>query len=180
MTYCLSTACYRSMSNHMQDVRFDGFPRAGPSSIGCPDLPGEMLDLHLGLPDAGRDDHRPVEPEQFPARDRLPQRRSARSGPVGKRCHVSADQSKGQSVPCSNTVPGWLSPRFTAGCRDNSKQGFSPTNKGLRQPQFFVSDHKTRGFCVTDRYYESPALTTELRALKPHKNRHIADFSTVP
>ena len=37
-------------------------PRAGSSPTGCTNVPRKISVLHLGLPDAGRDDHRPVEP----------------------------------------------------------------------------------------------------------------------
>ena len=47
-----------------------GLPRARSSATCRANLPGEVLELHLGMPDAGRDDHRSVESESAPLPNR--------------------------------------------------------------------------------------------------------------
>ena len=47
-----------------------GLPRARSSATRRANLPGEVLELHLGMPDAGRDDYRSVESESAPLPNR--------------------------------------------------------------------------------------------------------------
>ena len=47
-----------------------GLPRARSSATCRANLPGEVLELHLGMPDASRDDHRSVESKSAPLPNR--------------------------------------------------------------------------------------------------------------